>query len=219
MTTSSLKISILITAENHPIYPGLRSWTAYNQVKHSVELVTEARDLQGGDLLFLISCNEFVPRSVRERYVKSLVVHASDLPRGKGWSPHIWEILGGAKEITVTLLEAADEIDSGDVWKKVKLPIPTNFIAAEINSLLFNAELALMNYAVKNFFDVKPIKQPLSPDLPTWRKRSPEDSELNVNESIASQFDLLRVSDPERYPAFFVKDGRKFILKLEVEDD
>ena len=219
MTTSSLKVSILISSESHPIYPMLRSWAASNRERHSVELVTDLGDLQGGDILFLISCNEFVPQSVRARYVKSLVIHASDLPRGRGWSPHIWEILSGAREVTVTLLEAADKIDAGDIWKKVKISIPKNIIAAEINELLFNAELALMDYALKNFFDVKPTKQPMAINHPTWPKRCAEDSELNINASLASQFDLLRVSDPERYPAFFIKDGRKFILKLEVEDD
>ena len=38
-----------------------------------------------------------------------------------------------------------------------------------------------------------------------------------MSKSIDEQFNLLRVCDNERYPAFFYKDGVKYILKINKE--
>lgn len=46
-----------------------------------------------------------------------------------------------------------------------------------------------------------------------YPKRSPKDSELDINKSLNEQFNLLRIASNEDFPAFFYKDGKKFILK------
>jgi len=48
----------------------------------------------------------------------NLVVHESDLPRGKGFAPVKWQILDGKKEIPVCLLETTEQVDSGDILGK-----------------------------------------------------------------------------------------------------
>jgi methionyl-tRNA formyltransferase len=51
--------------------------------------------------------------------------------------------------------------------------------------------------------------------MPTYyRKRIPEDSRIDPCGSIAGQFDLLRVADPERYPAFFDFRGHRYEIRL-----
>ncbi|EOI4477321.1 hypothetical protein ACMT2A_000771 [Campylobacter jejuni] len=47
-----------------------------------------------------------------------------------------------------------------------------------------------------------------------YPKRSPKDSELDINKSLNEQFNLLRIASNEDFPAFFYKDGKKFILKI-----
>lgn len=214
-----MNISILISSVEHPFYQDLVLWAKSKEKSHTTDLVNRASDLHGGDLLLLISCNEFVPLDIRKRYSKALVIHASDLPNGRGWSPHIWDIIGGASEITISLLEAQDKIDSGDIWRKIKITVPCNLISREINALLFAAEIELMDFAVQNFGNVVPKKQAHLSNGTVWPKRTPNDSEIDINVSISEQFNLLRVCDSKRFPAFFYKDGRKFILTLEVVDE
>ena len=48
-------------------------------------------------------------------------------------------------------------------------------------------------------------------------RRRPRDSGLDINKTIAEQFDLLRVVDNERYPAFFHWNDRKFQLNISSE--
>lgn len=184
---------------------------------HTIELVESSSALSGGDLLFLVSCGELIYASIRSRYQATLVLHASKLPKGRGWSPLIWQILEGNTDITVSLLEAEDIVDTGRIWKEEVLKIADHELINEINNKLFGAELRLMDYAVDNFDSVRPYVQNDEP--PTYyRKRTPEDSRLDPNKSIAEQFDLLRVADENRYPAFIDLRGHKYkivITKIE----
>lgn len=47
-----------------------------------------------------------------------------------------------------------------------------------------------------------------------FKKRTEKDSELFLNKTLDEQFNLLRVVDNDNYPAFFYKDGRKYIVKI-----
>lgn len=212
-----MKITILSSTTNHPVNAWLNKWIEKYQNNHQVSLVRSKHELDGGDILFLISCSELIAKQDREKYTKTLVIHASDLPKGRGWNPHIWEIIRGANEITLSLLEAEDEVDSGDIWKKLKINIPKTALYNEINALIFDAELELMDYAVDNLKQIKPQKQNNEITPTYYAKRKPLDSEININKSIDEQFDLIRVCDPDRYPAFFYINGRKIILRLEAD--
>lgn len=214
-----MRISFLCNDSNHPVNEYLNEWTSLHNETHEVELVQNKSNLSGGDLLFLVSCSEFLTYEEREAYRFALVLHASDLPTGRGWSPHIWEIINGCTEITLTLLEATDQIDAGPIWKKVRILVPKDALWNEINILLFEAEMRLINFAVSKIDSIQPTPQNESITLAPYKRRYPEDSEIDPDESIASQFDLIRVCDPDRFPAFFRLRGSKYKLTLEKVDD
>ena len=48
-----------------------------------------------------------------------------------------------------------------------------------------------------------------------YSRRRPEDSEIDVEKPLSEQFNLLRVVDNEKYPAFFRFRGCKYTLKIE----
>jgi len=50
--------------------------------------------------------------------------------------------------------------------------------------------------------------------LDSYPKRIPENSRLDIDKSIREQFNMLRVSDNERYPLFFSHMGHEYILKV-----
>lgn len=211
-------ISILNTSDQHPINERLSQWISSRRDSHNITLCRSKDELMAGDILFLISCSEILKTEDLQNFKKALVIHASDLPYGRGWSPHIWEILNGASEITVSLIEVAEKVDTGDIWKKVKISIPKEALYDEINRILFDVEIELMDYAVKHFATVIPEPQP-QVGSSYWSKRVPSDSEVDITKSIEQQFDLLRVCDFNRFPAFFYIHGRKFKLKLESMDE
>ncbi|MBW7835277.1 MAG: UDP-glucuronic acid dehydrogenase [Sphingomonadales bacterium] len=211
-----MKIDVLCTGADHPIRPLLQSWgQRQTAAGHQARLIAGVADAAGGDLLFLISCSEIVNAEVRARYGHALVIHASDLPLGRGWSPHVWEILNGADHLTVTLLEAADKVDSGAIWRKVSVPLEGHELTDEINAKLFSAEIALMDFAVAAADTIQPVPQAANIEPTYYPRRTPAMSEIDPARPLAEQFDLLRIADPARYPAFFTLRGHRYVLKIE----
>lgn len=215
-----MKIVVICSNQSHPVYTYLLHWQEENKHLYQIELITSANLIEnGGDILFLVSCTEIVEKSTRDLFDYSLVLHASDLPKGRGWSPHVWEIINGAPSITLSLLSAENGVDTGDIWKKKVIHLDGGELFNEINHKLFEAELELMSWACKNISSASPQPQKDDALVDYYRRRGPEDSELDVDASIRSQFNLMRVCDPDRFPAFFLINGKKYYIRLEKADD
>lgn len=210
-----MRILIVNSNHLHPINLYLTEFCKEINIDHDINIVRKVDNQCKGEILFLISCEEIIPKSVLENFDYSLVLHASDLPRGRGWSPHIWEIIEGSKQITVSMIDASANVDRGGIYKQEIVEIPKTAIWNEINELLFKSEIKLMKYAIQNYKKME--KTPQDPNItPTYyRRRTSNDSELDIRKPLIEQFDLLRVCDPNRYPAFFKIHGIKFKVVLE----
>jgi methionyl-tRNA formyltransferase len=214
-----MKITVLCSDSSHPVNQHLSGWADRNGDKHEISLVRSKKDLSGGDVLFMVSCSEIIGSEDRAAYRANLVLHASDLPHGRGWSPHIWQIAGGAEEITLSLIEAEDRVDSGRIWYQTKFSIPKHALWDEINEQLFKEELFLMDLALKQFDNVIPIEQDQKIEATYFARRKPEDSKIDPEVGIAKQFDLIRICDPIRFPAYFELHGHRYKLVLEKLDE
>ncbi len=93
------KLISIFVDQGHPV-----SW------KHNVAEIKE------GNIVFYLGCGEIVSPDILSKNRHNLVVHESDLPKGKGWSPLTWQILEGKNEIPITLFEAVESIDSGPIY-------------------------------------------------------------------------------------------------------
>ena len=208
-------ISIIISSSDHPINPIVEEWVRSQNNNVDIEIVRNPNDVMGGDLLFLISCGDIISPEILEKYKKSLVIHTSDLPKGRGFSPHIWDIISDNDSLFVSLIEASEKVDRGDIWKKIELQIPKTFLYEQILKVINSAHIELMDFAVANFETILP--KPQSKDIkPTYySKRTPENSRLDVHKSIYEQFNLLRVCDKNRFPAFFIIHGQKYKVIVE----
>lgn len=207
-----MNVTILCSDPGHPVFPHLLAWAArWNG--HRVTIAQRAAEAGGGDLLFLVSCHEIIREDTRRRYRHVLVIHAADLPADRGWSPHVWAVLRGDAVLTVSLLEAAEALDSGRIYRKLRIPLRGTEVCAEINDKLFDAELQLMDWAIANIDSAVPEVQDEF-QASYLRRRTAEDSRLDPGQTIAAQFDLLRVADPDRYPAFVEYRGRKYAIRM-----
>ncbi len=200
-----MKVTIFCNDPKHPVWPKLAEYCAEN----GYFLTNLASRLIGGGYLFLISCTQFVGRDVRDRYEKVFVLHESDLPKGRGWSPVAWQILEGRDLITVSLIEAIDEIDAGDIWAQERCWIPGHALADEIMACVFSAKKKLIERAIDG--DIK--RAPQAGESTYYKRRTREDCELAINRTIADQFDLLRSCEP-RFPAYFEIRGHKYELTV-----
>lgn len=220
-----MKVVILCTDPVHPVNDSLKVWQSLTETKgHEVRLESSVAELGSGDVLFLVSCSAMIGAEEKNNFKAVLVLHASDLPDGRGWSPHIWSILAGNKEITVCLLEASEPVDSGNVWLKKRFKLEGHELLNEINDALFTVELELMTEAVESFDKISPQKQTarVSPNVDehgsrksTLRKRTMDDSCLDLDKTIRQQFNLLRVVDSKRYPAYVEHLGQRYKITIE----
>ncbi len=214
-----MNISILCSDPRHPVNQPLLEWQAVmSREGHHIVIRHKKNELSGGDILFLVSCSELITDTDRKKFKAVLVIHASDLPEGRGWSPHIWSIVSGKNEIDVCLLEACDPVDTGPVWLRDRFSLAGYELLDEINQKLFAVELRLMTKLVAEFETIVPVRQRDDKNS-YYRERTQLDSRLDPSKSLAQQFDLLRVVDSERYPAFFEYRGQRYILTIEKSDD
>lgn len=208
------RVAVLCTDPRHPVNAWLEPWAERARATgHEVAILRDYKELADGDFLFLVSCHQIIRKDVRDRFRYTLVLHASDLPKGRGMSPHIWTVVEGGEELVLTLLNAEDALDSGDIWAQRRMPLDGTELHDDINRLIFDAEVELMDWALDNCDRVRPRTQ--SGEASFFRKRTPEDSRIDPEASLASQFNLLRVADPDRYPAFFDHRGQRYRIRLE----
>ena len=168
--------------------------------------------LKNSDITFYLSCEQYITRESRAKSRYNIVIHASDLPRGRGMSPATWQILEGKNKIPVTLFELGDAFDDGNYYLKDSFALNGTELIDEWRKKLDQCIEKMVLKFLKNIKNIKLIEQ--KGRATTYKRRTPDDSELDTRKSIKSQFNLLRVIDNERYPAFFKHKGNKYILKV-----
>ncbi|MDR3048544.1 MAG: methionyl-tRNA formyltransferase [Elusimicrobiota bacterium] len=182
---------------------------------HSVKIIHSKNALSRGDIAFFLSCFELIKEDKLKLNKHNIVVHPSDLPKGKGWSPTSWQILEGKNKIPLSLFEAVESVDAGDIYLKDSIVLNGSELADEWRVKIANKIIDMcLCFTKKNQNNtIKGIKQKGKSTF--YKKRTPIDCELNVNKSIAQQFNLFRIIDNELYPAFFRFKGKIFKLKIE----
>ena len=151
-----------------------------------------------------------------EHYLKqhrhNLVIHASDLPQGKGWAPLTWQVLEGKNDIVFTLFEADASTDNGPFYLKKTLHLSGYELAPELRALQAQLCVSMCKEYLAHQDELPAQTQSGSESF--YRKRTAADSKMDLAQTLEQQFNLLRTVDNNDYPAFFVKDGHKYILKI-----
>ena len=181
----------------------------------SLRWVHDHQQLVPGDVCFLLSYGRIVSEEWLALHRLNLVVHASALPQGKGWSPMSWQILEGASTIPLTLFEAAAALDAGPIHAQEMLQLQGHELAPEWQRLQAEATIRLCSQWLKDYPASAARAQPQQGEESSYGRRSPEDSCLDPQQSLEDQFPLLRVVDNEAYPAFFEMKGRRYRLRIE----
>lgn len=180
---------------------------------HSVKLINNKDNLETGNIAFFLSCFEIIKQDKLKLHKNNIVVHAAALPQGKGWSPMSWQILEGKNSIPVTLFEAIEKTDAGDIYIQDEIILKGTELIEEWQDLLGKKIVEMSISYVNNYKTIQP--KPQIGENSFYAKRHPEDSKLDINKTIKEQFNLLRIVDNKIYPAYFEINGEKY--KLEVK--
>ena len=166
------------------------------------------------EVVFILSYHNIIEKEHLKKHKHNIVIHASDLPSGKGWAPMFWQVLEGKSEILFSMFEASAGVDDGDIYMKKRLILNGSELNNELREKQASFIIKMCLEFLEEYESFKvPVKQQGKESF--YKKRSARDSELDCEKTINEQFNLLRIVDNDNYPAFFYKYGKKYIVKIE----
>lgn len=114
------------------------------------------------------------------------------------------------------MFEAVEEVDTGEIYIVDYIKLEGHELNEEIKHQQGLITKKMVKEYISNFDIIK--GKPQKGKETFYPRRRLKESELDINKSIEEQFNLLRVVDNERYPAYFNFKGEKYILKIYKED-
>ncbi len=176
-------------------------------------LCRSLEEVREGAVAFYLSCLHVTPAVVLRRNRLNVVVHASDLPKGRGFSPLSWQVEEGKNDITVCLFEATEELDAGPIVYREIMHFEGHELLTEMRDV--GARL-YVDLCLRLLAEPSPPEGVPQRGEPTfYPRRTNQNNRLDPNKSLAEQFNKLRVSDNERFPAFFDWRDHRYIIRIE----
>ncbi len=215
-----LRITILVDDPASWIIPWAKRMLAHLSRKHRIVLVHDAEAITQGDVCFLLGCVKVLHPAVLAMNENNIVVHESDLPKGRGFSPVAWQVLAGAESIPVTLFEATADMDAGPVWLRSMMMLDGTELMPELRRKQGEKTVEMCLEYLELRDTLTPVPQRGGGS--EFRRRNQEDDRLDPDKTIEELFDHLRIVDNERYPAWFKLRGRRYrlsIVPMDEEDD
>ena len=190
----------------------------FHEMGHDVVCLYSFDTKNSYDFVFLLSCEELIKKDALRLNMHNLVVHASALPHGKGWSPLTWQILEGKSVIPITLFEAAEHVDAGRIYLQEEIHFEGTELIDELRAAVGDATCRLCRSFVQNYPGVLQQSREQEGVESFYLRRRPSDSQLDIDKTIREQINLLRVVDNERYPAFFDWKGKRYRILIQRDE-
>jgi methionyl-tRNA formyltransferase len=209
------RLTLLVNNPEAWVRPLAKRFVESLPSRYRARYVEETADVPEGDVAFFLGCSRIVPPEVLRRNRHNLVVHGSDLPQGRGFSPIPWQVLEGKNRIPIVLFEAAEALDAGPVYFRDAIELDGTELIDEIRQKTWVKTETLIGRFLESYPSVSPVPQE-GPST-EYRKRTSEDDELDPRQTLAALFDHLRIVDNERYPAWFRHRGQRYVLKISKE--
>ena len=187
--------------------------------KIKCNLFTDEKKIKKNNICFYLSCTKLTKNSTLRKSNYNIVVHASDLPKGRGHSPWVWNIIKGKNKIKLSAFEIYKESkvpDSGLIYFKDKVKLNGSELLDEIREKLASKILDMCLKIIKKINKIKPKKQKGKPSY--FRRRKPDDQEIFLKKSLISQINILRTADNDKWPVHFFYKKKKYLLKISKEE-
>lgn len=177
----------------------------------AIKIYYNFKKIKNYDYVFVLGYTKILPKIFIERNKLVIVIHESNLPKGKGFSPLQWQILQNKNIIKVNLIKLEPKVDSGDIILTGDLKLNGSELYDEIREKQSEVTFQL----IEKFLNKKIIQYKKQKGKETFfRKRNADDSKLDINQSLKKSFKLLRICNNEEWPAFFYYKNHKYTLKI-----
>ena len=138
-------------------------------------------------------------------------VHFSALPKYRGGSPLVWQMINGEPEVGISLFSFADGVDEGPVWAQRLLPVGPDETIGDVLPRLEDAAVQLLTTHVPRILKGDVHATPQDHSRATYcALRRPEDGEISWERSAREVHDFIRAQS-KPYPGAFTSVERKRI--------
>ena len=149
--------------------------------------------------IFFLHWSYIIPSSIYEKY-NCIVFHMTDLPYGRGGSPLQNLIVRGHKKTKLSAIKVQKGIDTGDIYLKRELSL---YGTAEET---FMRAGQLMVEMIKEIVGKNIIPIPQEGDPLLFKRRKPEDGDMNPLNTLEKLYDHIRMLDCESYPPAYIEN-------------
>ena len=150
------------------------------------------------DKIFIPHWSYIIPENIWNKY-ECIVFHMTDLPYGRGGSPLQNLIVNGHKKTKISALKVIKGVDTGPVYLKKKLDL--NGTAKEI----FLKSSEVIYKMIVEIINDKLIPIPQTGEVKTFRRRTPEQSDISHLSELDNIFDHIRMLDCDGYPKAYIE--------------
>ena len=171
-----------------------------------------ANDVDEGDILFILSCDFILQKKDLEKNQSNIVIHASDLPKGRGWAPWTWQVIEGCNKIPLSLIEADLEVDSGPIYFKDNITLEGHELIQEIRALIARKVIEMSIKYSRLWPNISATDQIGKPSY--YKRRKKLHQKIKLDQKLSEIFNNLRVADNERYPIYFEHLGHEYVIKI-----
>ncbi len=129
-----------------------------------------------------MSYHRIIEKENLNRHRHNIVIHASALPKGKGWAPMFWQILEGKNKIPFTMFEASSGVDDGNIYMQETLHLTGYELNDELRYKQANFIIEMCIEFINNYEKYKNAQEPNGEES-LYDRRSTKDSELDINKT------------------------------------
>lgn len=204
-------------------YINLKEWCQSKKIyfRHfkSSSCLIQSQEETKSNLSLLAGVHSIITdKAIKSFPLGMYAIHASNLPKLKGWSPLNWAIILGLKQTAVTLFKVSSGIDDGPILSQIIIDIPKNCYIGDLLNILNKKTEILLNNLINclktNHFKLVPQKKIQSSFV---LKRKEEDSKINWNLNVHEVHKLIRASSRPYLGAFsYFKDNKVTIYRASV---
>ncbi len=171
------------------------------------------------DILLSSGYPFMIPASVFGRAEIAINFHPTLLPKYRGRYLHPI-LINNDQETGVTAHLIDANYDTGPIVKQIKYSVTPFDTVRSLARKNLEAEIELVISVLEDISNSSLHAQIQNDNEASefFQARTPKDSEIDPNKSLADLFYEIRAYDPELYPAFFYVNGQKVYIQIHRKD-
>lgn len=157
-----------------------------------------------------------MPPEIYENY-RCVVFHMTDLPYGRGGSPLQNLLVRGIYKTKVSAIAVEEGIDTGAIYFKE----PMDISSGNADDILKRVSDIVFEKMIPRFIGKEPVPVKQEGEVVSFKRRTPNDSEIPDGLSQRQLYDYIRMLDGEGYPAAYkdVGDIRIYFRNAQLVDE